>query len=127
MSEYNDVFPFRKEVLVGPILYDENDGDVEVLSFTELLPAGEYWVSVNLVNSFDQAGDVLSWHVIGDVISPVFVDEAVSSSGLTPYNYTFPLTWIGGLMGIDLEVAINGAGTATAAAVDASIMVKRVA
>lgn len=122
LSEYR---PFRFAKMAVPVDVTEAAGDVQLLELSADLPAGEYAIGVSLVSSFTSANDQLSWWANGDFPSPTFLKESKVTGETQPVAYVFPQEWAGGVMTLNLNASVNGAGAADVVILSANISFER--
>ncbi len=101
--------------LPAPLLITEAEGVVDVLTLDILdLAPGLYLATLTFVTRFLTQNDQISWQVVGDITTPIFLKEAKDDAEVIPFSFVVPVELPGGPFLTTLQVQVTGPGAADA-------------
>ena len=103
------------EELPAPLLITEAEGVVDVITLTVPdLPPGLYLATLTFVTRFLTQNDQVSWQVVGDINTPIFLKEAKDDAEVIPFTFVIPIDLPAGPFSTTLQVQVTGPGAADA-------------
>lgn len=128
MPELFDILNLQETKLLAPLIINETDGEVTVISATASgYEAGEkVKLTITFITTFNAINDQLWSRVDGDLPSPTFMKEAKDPNESVPFSYTFIIDAPGGDINLDLVCWVDGAGTSAVELPAANMIFQRV-